>query len=431
MYILQRLYSILLKQHIGKINKPVVKLGDRVNKGTLVAVPEGMGANIYASVSGIIKNIDKNEIVIEADKIQKDEFEHLKDSNNILDLIREAGIVGMGGAGFPTNIKMDVDLKGGVVIANAVECEPLLEHNINQIINEPELIYKGLCYAMKAVNASKGVFAIKAKNVQAISSLKNVIKDSNIKIVELPDMYPMGEERAIIREVLGILLDPAQLPLEANAVVSNVETLSKIAEAVELKKPVISKNITVVGKLKNGLKSQVFMNVPIGTTIRELIESAGGIDGEYGEIILGGPFTGRSAQMDEPITKTSGGIIVTMPFLKETRNMGLLVCACGGNENRLREIATNMGANVVGVEKCKQALEVKGNLKCENPGNCPGQAEKILKLKKSGAEVVLISNCSDCTNTVMCVAPKLKMPVYHLTDHVMRTVNHPLIRRLK
>ncbi|MBD5589442.1 proline reductase-associated electron transfer protein PrdC [Clostridium botulinum] len=428
---MQKLYPILLKQHIGRVNKPVVKQGDRVEKGTLVAIPEGMGANIHASVSGIIKNIDENEIIIEADEVQKDEFKPLESSNNILDLIQAAGIVGMGGAGFPTHIKMDVNLNVGVVIANAVECEPLLAHNINQIINEPELIYKGLRYAMEAVNASKGVFAIKSKNVEAISSLKNVIKDSNVKIVELPDMYPMGEERAIIREVLGKLLDPSQLPLEANAVVSNVETLAKIAEAVELKKPVISKNITVVGKLKNGLESQVFINVPIGTTVRELIEAAGGIDGEYGEIIIGGPFTGHSAKIDEPITKTSGGIIVTMSFLKETRNMGLLVCACGGNENRLREIAANMGANVVGVEKCKQAVEIKGSLKCENPGNCPGQAEKILKLKKSGAEVVLISNCSDCTNTVMCVAPKLKMPVYHITDHVMRTVNHPLIRRLK
>lgn len=292
---MQKLYPILLKQHIGRVNKPVVKLGDRVEKGTLVAIPEGMGANIHASVSGIIKSINENEIIVEADEVQKDEFKPLESSNNILDLIQDAGIVGMGGAGFPTHIKMDVDLNGGIVIANAVECEPLLAHNINQIVNEPELIYKGLCYAMQAVNASKGIFGIKSKNVEAISSLKNIIKDSNIKIVELPDMYPMGEERAIIREVLGKLLEPSQLPLEANAVVSNVETLAKIAEAVELKKPVISKNITVVGKLKNGLKSQVFMNVPIGTTIRELIESAGGIDGEYGEIILGGPFTGRSA----------------------------------------------------------------------------------------------------------------------------------------
>lgn len=145
---MQKLYPILLKQHIGIVNKPVVKLGDRVEKGTLVAIPEGMGANIHASVSGIIKNIDENEIIIEADAVQKDEFKPLESSNNILDLIQKAGIVGMGGAGFPTHIKMNVDLNGGVVIANAVECEPLLAHNINQIINEPELIYKGLCYAM-------------------------------------------------------------------------------------------------------------------------------------------------------------------------------------------------------------------------------------------------------------------------------------------
>lgn len=146
---------------------------------------------------------------------------------------------------------------------------------------------------------------------------------------------------------------------------------------------------------------------------------------------MGEPFTGHRVGLDDVITKTSGGIIVTMPFLRETRNMGLLVCACGGNEARLREIAKSMGSDIVGGEKCKQAINISGNLKCANPGNCPGQAEKILRLKKRGAQVVLISNCSDCTNTVMCVAPKLKIPVYHLTGHVMRTVGHPLIRRLK
>lgn len=428
---MQRLYHILLRQHIGKPDIPIVKVGDRVEKGTLIAIPSGLGSNIHASVSGIIKEVNEKEIIIEADEVQKDTFKPLDDKDTIIELIKEAGIVGMGGAGFPTDVKMNIDLNGGVVIANGVECEPLLSHNIKQMTEHPELIYSGLRYAMKAVNASKGIFAIKSKNREAISAIKNVIKDDNITISELPDMYPMGEERAIIREVLGKLLKPDQLPLEANAVISNVETLSRIAEAVELKRPVISKHITVVGKLKKGYEPQVFMDVPIGTTIRELIEAAGGIDGEYGEIILGGPFTGHSVQLDDVITKTSGGIIVTMPFMKESRKMGLLVCACGGNEARLREIAENMGAPVVGVQRCKQATEIKGNLKCEDPGNCPGQAEKILNLKKSGAEVVLISNCSDCTNTVMCVAPKLKMPVYHLTDHVMRTVNHPLIRRLK
>ncbi len=93
---MQKLYSILLKQHIGGVNKPVVKLGDRVEKGTLVAIPEGMGANIHASVSGIIKSINENEIIIEANEVQKDEFKPLESSNNILDLIQGAGIVGMG-----------------------------------------------------------------------------------------------------------------------------------------------------------------------------------------------------------------------------------------------------------------------------------------------------------------------------------------------
>lgn len=428
---MQKLYRILLRQHVGVVDTPVVKVGDVVEKGTLIAVPVGLGANIHSSVNGRVKEVKEDEIIIEEDEVKKDGFKPLSAADSIVDAIKEAGIVGMGGAGFPTHVKMNIDLQGGVVIANGIECEPVLAHNIRQMTEYPDVIYKGLLYAMKATNASKGIFAVKAKNKQAILALKRVIKDNNIEIAELPDMYPMGEERAIIREVLGQLLTPNQLPSAANAVVCNVETLSHIAEAVELKKPVITKHITVAGRLKKGPESQVFMDVPIGTTVRELIEAAGGIDGEYGEIILGGPFTGHSVTLDDVITKTSGGILVTIPFLKETRKMGLLVCACGGNEVRLREIAQKMGADVVGVERCKQAIDVRGSLKCEDPGNCPGQAEKVLKLKKSGAEVILISNCSDCTNTVMCVAPKLKMPVYHLTDHVMRTVNHPLIRKLK
>lgn len=426
-----KLYSILLKQHVGYVNKPVVEVGDKVNKGSLIAIPTKLGANIHASVSGFIKEINDKSIIIEADDNQSSQIEDIKVQGSISEIVKEAGIVGMGGAGFPTHIKLDVNIDGGVVIANGVECEPLLSHNIHQLIETPEVVYKGLKYAMEATNASTGIIAIKEKNTEAIRSVEKIIKDENIRIVKVDDIYPMGEERAIIRDVLGKLLAPNQLPIEANSVVLNVETLSRIAEAIDLKMPSITKNITVIGKLKNGINAQVFENVPIGTTIRELIETAGGIDGEYGEIILGGPFTGPSTDIDQPITKTSGGIIVTMPFNQDNRKMGLLVCACSGDENRLREIANKMGSEVVLVQKCKQAVELKGNLKCENPGNCPGQAEKILNFKRSGAEVILIGNCSDCTNTVMCSAPKLKIPVYHLTDHVMRTVNHSLIRRLK
>ncbi|SFA95439.1 proline reductase-associated electron transfer protein PrdC [Clostridium frigidicarnis] len=429
---MRKIYKILLKQNIGIVDNPIVSVGQRVKKGTLIAKANGLGADLHSSVSGKITEITDSFIIIDADAIQGRDFETIKELDNIVEIVKSAGIIGMGGAGFPTHIKLDTDLKGGTVIANAVECEPLLEHNIKQIIKDPQSIYRGMLYAMKATNANKGILAIKKKNKDAIEAFKKVIEsEHNIKIIELEDIYPMGEERAVIRETLGVLLETDQLPLEAGAVVLNAETLGRITQAVELGKPVISKNITVVGKLKDEKQAHVFMDVPLGTTVKELLERAGGIDGNYGEIIMGGPFTGHSVELDDVITKTSGAIIVTMEFMNEKRNMGLLVCACGGNEDRLREIAGKMNAKVVGVEKCKQAIESKGTLKCKNPGNCPGQAEKILSLKKRGAEVVLISNCSDCTNTVMCVAPKLKMPVYHCTDHVMRTVNHSLIRRLK
>ena len=108
--------------------------------------------------------------------------------------------------------------------------------------------------------------------------------------------------------------------------------------------------------------------------------------------------------------------------------MGLLVCACGGNEERMQDIAKKMNAEVVCVQKCKQAVDVKGNLKCENPGNCPGQALKVMNIKKAGAKHILIGNCTDCSNTVMGSAPKMQLEVHHQTDHVLQTVGKDVIR---
>lgn len=424
-------YRLLLKQSIGVAAAPLVKKGQSVKKGTLLAQPEGLGVPLHASVSGTVSEITETYIDIDADDVQTADFEPIPQLDNVADMVKAAGICGMGGAGFPTYVKLGTDLKGGTLIVNAVECEPLLKHNIKQIIADPDKIYRGMLICMKATNAGRGLFAVKAKNEEAIAAFRKVIKSGdNIAIAELPDMYPMGEERAIIRETLGALLAVDQLPAVAGAVILNVETIARVTEAVEERRPVISKNLTVVGKLGKGKESQVFMDVPIGASVQDLIAEAGGIDGVYGEIIMGGPFTGKSVTLDDVVVKTTGGIIVTMEFLNEKRPMGLLVCACGANEARMRELAGKMNANVVGVQKCKQAQEVKGALKCENPGNCPGQAEKIMELRKAGAEALLVGNCSDCTNTVMCVAPKLKMPVHHITDHVMRTVGHALVRRL-
>lgn len=426
---MSRLYRLLLKQHAGAPAVPLVRAGDRVRRGQRIAAAAGLGADVHASVSGAVKAVPADSIVLEAEEPQDGGFEPVP-QGGILERVRSAGVVGMGGAGFPTWAKLSAPVPGGTVIANAAECEPILAHNVAQIEEGAEEIVRGLLYAMTAVGASRGVVAVKAKHVGAVAALRRALRDERISIFPLRDLYPMGEERALVREVLGVLLPPEELPSKANAVVFNVETLSRVAQAVEQGRPVMTKNLTVAGRLGGGPKTVVLRDVPLGTRVGGLIDRCGGIEGEYGEILMGGPFTGHSVTPDDVVTKTTGGIIVTMPFLQEKRRLGLLVCACGAGEARMREIAAKMGAEVAAVERCRQAVPVRGALKCENPGECPGQAERVLRLKKAGARALLIGNCSDCTNTVMAVAPKLGLPVHHITDGALRAVNLRLIRRL-
>lgn len=440
----QNIYQIHLKQHIGLPSIPVVKEGDLVHKGTLIGKinPKGIGACVHSSVEGKVRKVTKDYIEIDAFAEQPEDYVTIH-GDTIIEKIKNAGIIGMGGAGLPTHIKLSSKLgEGGILIVNAAECEPILNHNIASIEEDPSRMLRGMKYAMEAVGVTNGVIAIKEKHVDAIEKLKieiqqvyNDTKDNknqgiSINIHRLPDMYPMGEERAVIREVTGNLLEVNSLPVEANVVVINVETVSRITDAIELNKPVISKDVTIGGQINNENKIIVRKDVPIGTTVGSLLEGAGGILKDCGELIMGGPFTGRRTNPDEYITKTTGGIIGTMPFIKDKRKIGLLVCACGANKERLEEIANSMGSEVVGVEYCKQAVEIRGTLKCENPGKCPGQSQKVLKLRKEGAEALLISNCTDCSNTVMSIAPQLKMPVYHCSDGALRAVGMKLVRKV-
>lgn len=427
-----RFFSFPLKMHVGAPDVPIIKEGQEVKRGECIAEPKGLGAKIHTSVSGRVSKIADGEIVIEADEIQTEDYVKIKKCDNIVDTAFEAGIVGAGGAGFPTHIKLKTQIPDGYIIANCVECEPVLHHNIKRIEEMAELLIKGIKYAMESTGAKKAYIAIKAKHPEAIEKLEKCLKgDNSIEIKKLRDMYPMGEERAIIHEIFGIWLEPTQLPVDAKCVVLNGETLINITRAVEDRKPVIDKDITVIGKLNSGKEPNVFFDVPVGTDIKSLIEKVGGIDGEYGELVIGGPYTGKSEDIEKAIvTKISGGAIVTIPLPEYDGPLGLLVCACGANEDRLRDIASKMKSEVVGVTKCKNVDEIKGANKCKTPGDCPGQVAGIMYLKKQGAKRILISNCSDCSNTVMCCGPKVGLSVYHHTDHVFRTVDYPLTRRL-
>jgi proline reductase-associated electron transfer protein PrdC len=358
--------------------------------------------------------------------------------NTVLELIEEAGLVGAGGAGFPTAAKLSKPLgEGGVLILNAAECEPALCHNITLLEHEPARVICGMTHAMRAVKAEAGVIAIKEKHDRAVASVRGVLEaSSRISIRLLPDIYPSGEERAIVREVRGVLLRPDQLPGEAGCVVLNTETAARIADAVERRKPVISKDLTLAGQYRaktfSDRRSAALFDVPVGAAIGSVIARAGGLSPDCGELIAGGPFTGKPALSSTPVTKLTGGILAAMPFLQARKKLGLLACACGAGEERLEEIAAGMRGEIAGIEHCKQSLAApRGARKCENPGKCPGQAEKILSLYRQGARALLIGSCSDCTNTVIIVAEKLSLPVYHSTDGVLRSAGEGLVRKRK
>ena len=457
--------QLLLRQHVGAPCAAIVKAGDVVKKGTLIATPTGLGANIFSSVYGTVEEVLEDRIVIKPDDEQPEAFVPIDVSEDAtkLDMIKAAGIVGMGGAGFPTGVKLninlsetkmgelnpeinpelpdDFDLEDSYILVNAAECEPGLEHNIRQIIEQTDKVIRGVKYCMEITHADKAIFAIKKKNKAAVLKLMEALKDEEaISLHLLPNIYPMGEERAVVRECLGVNLDTTQLPSAARSVVINLETVAKIAEAIEEKKPCITKNVTVRGNIKGSNvrgfnEAHVFMDVPVGITVGELIEMAGGFDkpDEVGEVVMGGAFTGRSAELDEPTTKTTGGILTTykLPNLTD-KKVGLLVCACGGSEARMRELAGKMGGEVVSVCRCKQAIENKPGapLKCLRPGNCPGQVKNNMQFKKDGCEFIIIGNCSDCSNTVMASAPDMGLKVFHQTDHVMRAIGHEQYRQL-
>lgn len=451
--------QILLRQHVGAPCASCVEVGADVKKGTLIATPTGLGANIFSSVYGKVTEITDEKIVIEPAAEQPDEFVPIDvpEDASKLDMVKAAGIVGMGGAGFPTGVKLGIDLSAtemgeldpeinpelpagfsvghGYILINAAECEPGLEHNIRQIEEQCDKVIRGIKYSMEITKADKAIVAIKKKNQKAIKTLQAALAgEADITMHLLPDIYPMGEERAVVRECLGVNLTTLQLPSAARSVVLNLETVARIAEAIDEKRPCITKNLTVRGKINGGNSAHVFMDVPVGVSVGEMIEKAGGIDGKYGEIIMGGAFTGKSTDFDAPITKTTGGIIVTVEFPDlHGANVGLLVCACGGSEDRMRELAEKMNGKVVSVARCKQAIENKPGapLKCLRPGNCPGQVKNNMQFKKDKCEYIIIGNCSDCSNTVMASGPKMGLKVFHQTDHAMRSVGHALYRTLR
>lgn len=222
----------------------------------------------------------------------------------IADIARQSGIVGAGGAGFPTYVKLQSQAE--IFLVNAAECEPMLKVDQQLMVCEAEHFIQGIRYGMKATGAKEGIIALKAKYKKAIETLTPLLPN-DIRLHILPDVYPAGDEVITIWLATGRRVPPAQIPISIGVVVNNVQTLINLAKAIDEQHPVTHRTLTING----AVNKPVTVTVPLGTKIRELIELAGGCTVDYPEFINGGPMMGKYLEsLDEPVTKTTGGILV-------------------------------------------------------------------------------------------------------------------------
>ena len=314
-----------MQQHIGAPCQPLVKVGDRVLRDQKIGDGEGLCVPVHASISGTVVAVeprphtsgrDVMAVVIEND--YKDErfpsqvpdipYTQM-DNNMILHIIRESGIVGMGGAAFPGNVKA-LSAMGHVdtLIANACECEPYITADDSLLRTTPEQVLTGMEILRKVLNPERTVLAVEDNKQHAIERLKPLMADHpGIELVVLPTRYPQGAEKQLIQSVTGREVAPGQLPVSVGCAVFNVSTYAAIYRALCWGVPLTQRIVTVSGET---VKQPQNFNVRMGTPIRDLIAEAGGLTDETERVISGGPMMGfAQSNLDVPIIKATNSIL--------------------------------------------------------------------------------------------------------------------------
>ena len=313
-----------LSQHIGAPSVPCVKKGDTVLAGQKIADAGGfVSVPLHASVSGTVKGIEKRLnatgsmvdcIVIENDQqYQETEFQEarLEDltKEEILNRIKEGGVVGMGGAGFPTHVKLAPKDPSKIeyILVNGAECEPYITSDYRRMIEEPEKVVKGLQVILTLFDSAKGYICIEDNKPDCIAKMKELVKDiDRIEVKEMMTKYPQGGERTLIYAATGREINSTMLPADVGCVVDNVETVISVYKAVILGRPVNSRVVTVTG---DGIKEPKTLLVLAGTDMSELVDAAGGLKAKIAKAISGGPMMGQALfTVDVPVCKTSSAL---------------------------------------------------------------------------------------------------------------------------
>ena len=314
-----------LSQHIGAPAVPVVAKGDHVLTGQKIAEAQGfVSAPIYATVSGTVKAIEPHRvvtgdnvmsIVIEDDHLYEEaefvpaDLETLS-REEIIGRVKEAGIVGMGGAGFPTHVKLSPKEPEKIeyIIANCAECEPYLTADYRRMIENPEDLVAGMKIILQLFDHAKGVFGVENNKPDAIAKLKELIKDEpRMEVCELLTKYPQGGERQLIYAVTGREINSKMLPADAGCIVDNVETMIAIKHAVKDGVPVMKRIATITG---DAITTPSNFLYSMGTPYEQLVEAAGGFKVQPEKLVSGGPMMGFAIfGLDVPTTKTTSSLL--------------------------------------------------------------------------------------------------------------------------
>jgi len=319
---------IPMQQHIGAPCEPIVKVGDRVKIGEKIGEAKAfVSAPIHSSVAGVVKKIVAMDspggskvlsVIIESDgtnevheSIKPKEDISILTREEILSFIKDAGVTGMGGAGFPTHVKLSPppEKKIDTIILNGAECEPYLTADHRLMLESPEKVVYGLKAIMKVVGVDKGFIGIEMNKPDAIEIMqKAVANEPNIEVSPLVTKYPQGDEKRLINSVTGREVPAGGLPMDVGVVVNNVGTAAAIANVLQTGMPVIERIVTITGRAVNNPKNLI---VKIGTPFKEVIEQCGGYNGTPWKILMGGPMMGLAQFTDEvPVIKGTSGILV-------------------------------------------------------------------------------------------------------------------------
>ena len=323
--------SIPMQQHIGAPSKPIVKKGDKVFVGTTIAEAGGfVGVSMHSSVSGTVKDISVIDgsgecIVIESDgKMEKDPDLKPYTVNSKEDIAKAAelcGLVGLGGAGFPTKVKLTIkeDSPIDTLVINAAECEPYITSDYRECMESYDDVINGVYLLKEKLGIEKVIICVESNKKKAIQKLYEIAtdkrdSDDTVKLMRLPTQYPQGAEKVLIYSATGRKVPLGKLPSDVGCIVMNVTSIATLYRFIKTGMPLVSKRLTVDG---NAVAEPKNVIVPIGTPIKELLDFVGGIDPEADEIIMGGPMMGIDIYNENSVVEKRNNAITVMKAPKK------------------------------------------------------------------------------------------------------------------